>query len=150
MITPIPRFANSRRSYGVPLLAAASREMPAALGYILYLGLAGAITMAAALICCDGVFASERDPHQRALFMKQHPCPATHRTTGACPGYVIDHVKPLCAGGPDHPSNMQWQTVAAAKVKDREERKMCSHAPPSASSVRRDEVPTKAHAAKVG
>jgi hypothetical protein len=38
---------------------------------------------------------------------------------------VIDHVNPLCAGGPDHPSNMQWQTVADAKIKDRAERRMC-------------------------
>jgi hypothetical protein len=37
------------------------------------------------------------------------------------PGYVVDHVKPLCRGGLDAPSNMQWQTVAAAKVKDRTE-----------------------------
>jgi hypothetical protein len=38
---------------------------------------------------------------------------------------VIDHIEPLCAGGPDTPTNMQWQTVAEAKVKDREERRMC-------------------------
>jgi hypothetical protein len=24
------------------------------------------------------------------------------------PGYVIDHFEPLCAGGADDPSNMQW------------------------------------------
>ena len=38
------------------------------------------------------------------------------------PGYVIDHVKPLECGGADAPSNMQWQTIAAAKAKDRTER----------------------------
>jgi hypothetical protein len=38
---------------------------------------------------------------------------------------VIDHVEPLCAGGRDDPRNMQWQTVAEAKVKDREEVRMC-------------------------
>ena len=42
------------------------------------------------------------------------------------PGYVVDHVMPLCAGGADAPSNMQWQTVEAAKVKDRQERAMCA------------------------
>lgn len=47
------------------------------------------------------------------------------KTRGACPGYVVDHVHPLCAGGPDAPSNMQWQTVQAAKVKDRAERAQC-------------------------
>jgi|SRR5712664_2006245 len=42
------------------------------------------------------------------------------------PGYVVDHVVPLCAGGADAPSNMQWQTVAEAKVKDRQERTQCA------------------------
>jgi hypothetical protein len=38
------------------------------------------------------------------------------------PGYVIDHVIPLSTGGRDAPSNMQWQTKADAKAKDRTER----------------------------
>ena len=42
------------------------------------------------------------------------------------PGYVVDHIVPLCAGGADAPSNMQWQTVEEAKVKDRQERAECS------------------------
>jgi len=37
-------------------------------------------------------------------------------------GYVVDHVDPLECGGADAPSNMQWQTVAEAKIKDRTER----------------------------
>jgi hypothetical protein len=41
------------------------------------------------------------------------------------PGYVIDHVVPLACGGRDTPSNMQWQTISAAKAKDRSERKGC-------------------------
>jgi len=57
--------------------------------------------------------------------MKQHPGPATGKSRGACPGYVVDHVKPLCAGGPDHPSNMQWQTAAEAKKKDRLQAEEC-------------------------
>jgi hypothetical protein len=59
--------------------------------------------------------------------MKAHPCPSTGKTRGACPGYVVDHVTPLCAGGADRPSNMQWQTVSAAKIKDRDERAQCVH-----------------------
>ena len=33
------------------------------------------------------------------------------------PGYVVDHVIPLERGGPDVPSNMQWQAEAKAKDK---------------------------------
>jgi hypothetical protein len=40
-------------------------------------------------------------------------------------GYVIDHVKPLACGGADAPSNMQWQTVAEGKAKDKTERVGC-------------------------
>jgi hypothetical protein len=46
-------------------------------------------------------------------------------TTGRCVGYVVDHITPLCAGGPDLPSNMQWQDVQAAKEKDRWEWTVC-------------------------
>jgi len=40
-------------------------------------------------------------------------------------GYVVDHVVPLACGGADAPSNMQWQTVAEAKAKDKTERIGC-------------------------
>lgn len=68
-----------------------------------------------------------RDAHGRIArsvkakdeFRKSHPCPSTGRSLGACPGYVIDHVQPLKRGGSDAPNNMQWQTTAAAKAKDR-------------------------------
>jgi hypothetical protein len=35
------------------------------------------------------------------------------------PGYVIDHIKPLKEGGCDCPENMQWQTIAEGKAKDK-------------------------------
>jgi hypothetical protein len=41
------------------------------------------------------------------------------------PGYVVDHIKPLACGGADAPNNMQWQTIEAAKAKDRTERVGC-------------------------
>lgn len=40
-------------------------------------------------------------------------------------GYVVDHIVPLACGGSDSPSNMQWQTAAAGKAKDKVERKGC-------------------------
>jgi len=68
----------------------------------------------------------QRDEHGRFKrseaakdsFKSAHPCPSTGQRSGACPGYVIDHVVPLKRGGADAPSNMQWQTVEAAKQKD--------------------------------
>jgi len=60
----------------------------------------------------------KRDPAARRAFVRSHPCPATGKTTGACPGYVVDHVIPLKGGGADAPENMQWQTVAEARAKD--------------------------------
>ena len=59
------------------------------------------------------------DPAARRVFHRQHPYPATGRTTGACPGYVVDHIVALKRGGADAPENMQWQTTAGAKAKDR-------------------------------
>ena len=63
----------------------------------------------------------ERSSKATSAFKSQHACPSTGKHSGACPGYVIDHVTPLKRGGADSPSNMQWQTKEAAKAKDRVE-----------------------------
>ena len=68
---------------------------------------------------------THRSTSAKHEFQRQHPCPATGQAKGKCPGYVIDHVTPLCAGGPDAPANMQWQTLADSKAKDVEERRYC-------------------------
>ena len=60
-----------------------------------------------------------RSAKAKDSFKRSHPCPSTGKSYGACPGYVIDHVQALKRGGADTPSNMQWQTKAAAKAKDR-------------------------------
>ena len=60
-----------------------------------------------------------RSTEQKDAFKKTHPCPATGKSTGSCPGYLIDHVVPLKRGGADRPENMQWQTKEAAKAKDK-------------------------------
>jgi hypothetical protein len=69
---------------------------------------------------------ARRSREARAEFMRQQPCAATGRTSGACPGYVADHIIPLACGGADAPLNMQWQTVAEGKAKDKWERVGCS------------------------
>jgi hypothetical protein len=76
-----------------------------------------------AVALCAGA-AEPRSHAERAAFKRENPCPSTGQRRGACPGYVIDHVKPLACGGPDRPSNMQWQTVAEAKQKDKWELKV--------------------------
>ena len=60
-----------------------------------------------------------RDPHAKEAFRRTHPCPSTGKKYGACPGYVVDHIRALKHGGADDPSNMQWQTRGAAKAKDK-------------------------------
>lgn len=78
------------------------------------------------LLAPSFVFASpHRSSHARTAFKHASPCPATGRSTGTCPGYVIDHVVPLACGGPDSPGNLQWQTTTEARAKDRWERKGC-------------------------
>jgi hypothetical protein len=76
-----------------------------------------------ALVLLAGIVATEAAPRSHAArdaFMKQtgHP--------HGWPGHVVDHIVPLCAGGPDTPENMQWQTVEAAKEKDRYEKHLCA------------------------
>jgi hypothetical protein len=60
-----------------------------------------------------------RSAKAKDAFRKRNPCPSTGKTSGACPGYTIDHIKPLKRGGADDPINMQWQTKADAKAKDK-------------------------------
>jgi hypothetical protein len=75
---------------------------------------------------CQVSVEGERVPVQVTReFERAHPCPSTGRTTGACPGFVRDHVVPLACGGPDAVSNLQWQTIRDARIKDRWERRAC-------------------------
>jgi hypothetical protein len=67
----------------------------------------------------------KRSQSAKVEFKQREPCPATGARQGSCKGYVIDHIKPLACGGADAPRNMQWQTVADAKAKDKWERREC-------------------------
>ena len=68
---------------------------------------------------------SHRSVAAKDSFKREQPCPSTGRSSGACPGYVVDHVKPLACGGADAAANMQWQRIAEGKAKDKWERRGC-------------------------
>ncbi len=74
----------------------------------------------------DGTIA--RSSSVLAAFKKRYACPATGMSTGACPGWAIDHVIPLACGGCDHVSNLQWLPddikSKAVTGKDRFERRI--------------------------
>lgn len=68
-----------------------------------------------------------RDTHGRIKRSESAKREFMHRTgyPHGRKGYVVDHKVPLACGGSDDPSNMQWQTVAEGKAKDKWERKGC-------------------------
>src|SRR5665647_1163055 len=47
----------------------------------------------------------KRSPEATDEFKKSNPCPSTGKYSGACHGYVIDHIDPLKRGGVDAPRN---------------------------------------------
>lgn len=87
----------------------------------------------AALLCSLAILAApaaariERNPAVPRMFQKANPCPATGKTSGACPGWQKDHVMPLCAGGADAPENMHWLSIADHKAKTRRDVRECHH-----------------------
>jgi hypothetical protein len=93
--------------------------MPRAL--LTFIMLAVCVALTATVLAKD-----HRSTLVKREFQLMHPCPATGRTSGARPGYVKDCVVPLACGGPDAPSNMQWQTIRVARAKDKWETKGCA------------------------
>lgn len=86
-----------------------------------------------ALLCLALLLAisSEARPTRSAAevlaFKRQSPCPSTGLRRGSCPGYQVDHVQPLCSGGPDTRENMQWLTVEDHRVKTRQDLRVCRY-----------------------
>jgi hypothetical protein len=58
-------------------------------------------------------------------FRAMNPCPATGKIQKSCPGYVVDHIMPLCGYGIDKLVNLQYQPIAEAKSKDKLENAQC-------------------------
>lgn len=80
----------------------------------------------------DAAGSIKRSAAMLAVFKKQHPCPVTGLTYGACPGWSVDHVIPLACGGCDSVSNAQWlpaaiKSCAGTICKDRFERLIYCH-----------------------
>lgn len=70
----------------------------------------------------------QRDRAQVRAFRAEHPCPATGLKRGACPGWHVDHIIALCAGGEDHPRNMQWITKEDHRFKTLVDARECRRA----------------------
>lgn len=70
----------------------------------------------------------KRSQSAKVEFKAANPSPASGARKGPCAGYEIDHMWPLACGGADHARNMQWQTIAEGKDKDKWERKVCGRA----------------------
>lgn len=51
---------------------------------------------------------TQRSQQVLVAFRKAYLCPSTKQSTGACPGWAIDHVIPLACGGVDAVYNLQW------------------------------------------
>lgn len=80
--------------------------------------------MALALAACTAP--PDRSRTELAAFKRANPCPVTSQPRGACPGWEVDHVIPLCNGGPDTPANMQWLTVEAHREKTKVDVRTCA------------------------
>ena len=96
----------------LPSVATPAPPPPAATGVSL-------ASPSAAAIARDARGRIQRSAAARHAFARQTGFPSGR------PGYIVDHIVPLACGGADAPRNMQWQTLAAAKLKDKTERAGC-------------------------
>lgn len=79
-----------------------------------------------AILLMSVAFADARDAKQVYAFRKANACPATAKAgMGACPGWVVNHIIPLCYGGQDAPANMEWEQSAPSFKRDAFERAIC-------------------------
>jgi hypothetical protein len=90
-----------------------------------------AVTVLAVAMLANPCFVAGRSSHARSHARIKRSAAAKRqfeRQTGyphGRKGYVVDHKIPLVCGGADAPSNMQWESVAEAKAKDKWERRGC-------------------------
>ncbi len=94
-----------------------------------------ALILLVALFALSPGAASERSAAAVVAFKRHNACPATGLHRGKCPGYQVDHITPLCAGGDDKPSNMQWLSIEAHREKTRGDVRHCRALRNQTSSV---------------
>lgn len=84
-----------------------------------------------ALIACVATSANAAPHRSKAVlraFVSQQACPSTGLHRLPCPGWQMDHIVPLCAGGPDGVENLQWLTREEHKEKTRGDVRYCRSA----------------------
>lgn len=87
-----------------------------------------AIFLVAACAISPGAIAKiERSAAEILAFKRHNPCPSTGERRGSCPGYQVDHVQPLCSGGPDKVANMQWLSIEEHRAKTRQDNRVCRY-----------------------
>lgn len=84
----------------------------------------GLLILVLALTCCLALAfgadaRTERSRAQVNAFLRQQGLTRTP------PGYEVDHIMPLCAGGKDSPENMQLLTKGQHKAKTRDDLRRC-------------------------
>lgn len=79
----------------------------------------------AALLLLASCAIHARSAAQVYRFKQMEPCPATGQSQGPCPGWQVDHITPLCAGGDDKTWNMQWLSVDDHRFKTFVDVKAC-------------------------
>jgi hypothetical protein len=78
-----------------------------------------------ALLLATAASAGQRSAAEVLAFKRHNPCPSTGERRGACPGYQVDHIIPLCLSGPDTRDNLQWLSLADHKAKTRLDVRSC-------------------------
>ena len=71
-----------------------------------------------------------RDYKVISAHKKKHPCPSTGLTTGACPGWSLNHNCSLACGCVDAVWNLSWMRNDVKKIIDGYERKINASTPP--------------------
>ncbi len=90
----------------------------------------------------------QRSRAEIRAFQRVNPCPSTGKPRGACPGYQVDHVTPLCAYGADTVENMQWLTIEEHRYKTRTDVRVCRQLRKTTMNIERIEIQCVAHGSR--